>query len=361
VCTLDVMRVVVLLALVGCGEKALSMTIALPEDKERWDTSCLASVEVYTVGPNYPETDDYVGQTIEVSGPATYDDMQSAIRGEFDVDIPDSGLHSMEMYGWNGPPAWDGATSELVFYSRVVYQGEDTVTIPLVPNLDCRTSPVVVRPIDLITLVTTKSCAMAAVADGQMGVVSAGTLSPGLYEPYLFGWGGAHSATVVGGVSRMNASTTVGPQTCLAWYAETATGFSGGCATGFKACASGSEYEVAIVDDQYALNSLDPTIQRDFVGAVFGAVVDGAKNPIAGATVEVPAELGKVVYVNLDVAAKRLVPVSGAATTASGMFIVYTSDIVEVKITSAGATKTAVVGAQREDGDTLPAGLVVPF
>jgi hypothetical protein len=132
---------------------------------------------------------------------------------------------------------------------------------------------------------------------------------------------------------------------------------------GERVCATGAEIEVALVNNIMSDNSVDTAIEEEFRGVVVGAIVDAQKNPIAGATVEVDEALGKVVYVNLDTAAQRFTAVGGRATTASGMFMLYTSEIVTATVTANGRTKMLKVGGQRRaaSGVTLPAGVIVTF
>lgn len=353
---------VVLLA--ACGEKALEMTLVLPENSEAWDTSCIQTIEIYTAGGDYPENDDdYLEQTLDISdNPVeTYAELKQAIRGRFDVEIPDSGLSAVEMYGWNGPSGFEDPETypDLNFFARVPYTGQEPVEIELVANLDCRLQPVTVRPIDLLALVTTGSCAQAGVTDPE-AYASLGTLSPGLYRPYLFGWGGVHGAPVTSGVAAFDAALTVGPQSCLAVYSFTDTTETGGCVTPFKACATGSEIEAVLIDDAYAL-SLDTEIQKTLRGGIVGAVLDGTRSGIAGATVTVDS--GMVVYIRPDAGAKRLIPTAGSATDASGMFIIYSNDLARATVTANGQTKQVTVGAQRtyNDGTKAPAGVIVTF
>jgi hypothetical protein len=216
--------------------------------------------------------------------------------------------------------------------------------------------------VTLVTLLTTKDCAMAAVNDPQ-AFSSMGTLSPGLFRDYLFGWGGQHGANVVNGVATYMAPTTAGPESCVAVYAASATGSSGGCLSGERACAGVNEIEVALVDNIMSDNSVDTAIEEEFRGVVVGAIVDAQKNGIAGARVDIDPDLGQVVYVNLDMAARRFTPAVGNVTSASGMFMLYTSDIVDVTVTANGRSKTLKVGGQRRaaSGVTLPAGVIVTF
>ena len=356
-----------LVVLAGCGEKVIEMRLELPPDHAQWDTSCTKTIEVFTEGTTYPTiAEDYVGQTLDASDdpPATFEEVRDLVRGQFSVQIPESGLGGIEMYGWDGVSGFfaDGTFPDLVFYSYVPYEGQDVITVELAANLDCRLRQVTVRPIDMVKLLTTKDCAMAAVADPQ-AFSSMGSLTPGLFRDYLFGWGGQHGANVVNGVASYSAPTMSGPDSCVAVYASSATASSGGCMHGERVCASPNEIEVALVDNVISDNSVDTAIEVEFRGVVVGAIVDATKTPIAGATVEVEPGLGQVVYVNLDVAGRRLVPAGGNATTASGMFMLYTSDIITANVTANGRTKTLKVGGQRRaaSGITLPAGVIVTF
>jgi hypothetical protein len=158
----------------------------------------------------------------------------------------------------------------------------------------------------------------------------------------------------------------VGPESCLAVYASTLTGTTSQCVSQTKACAQGNEIEAVLIDDAL-WTSLDTTIQEEFRGGIIGAVIDPTKTPIAGATVEIPPGMGQVVYVRLDTLSKRLIPTGGTATDATGMFIIYSNDLVPAIVTATvGGTRTAktvTVGGQRtlNDGTKLPAGVVVAF
>ena len=202
--------------LAACGEKTVEMQLKLPADQDQWDTSCTQTIEVFTEGLNYPDqSQDYIGQTLDVSEhpPATYRDVASQVRGQFDVAIPASGLQAVEMYGWDGPSGFfnEQAFPELSFFARVDWDGSsDTLVIPLTPNLDCRKTTVTVRPIELVSLVTTKNCTMAAAAIGGAPFMSVGTLTPGLFKEYLFGWGGKYGAPVTDGIASFQTPMVAG-------------------------------------------------------------------------------------------------------------------------------------------------------
>jgi hypothetical protein len=351
----------------GCGDKAVGLELQLPKEAASWDTSCTQTIEVYTEGTDYPaQAGDYIGQTLDVTDhePPTYADVATAVRGRFDVKIPDDGLLGVEMYGWNGPSGFfnNSAFPELVFYARTLYHGQDPMTIALVPNMDCRTSAVTVRPVELISLVTTKSCTQAADAVGTNPFISIGTFSPGLYKDYLFGWGGKNGAAVTNGIAAFMGSMKVGPGSCAVMFSSSDTAFGAACVNEERRCANAGEIESIMLDNTYAMNSLDTNIQQNLRGAIVGAVLDATNTPLPGATVDIGGA-GEVVYVDLDTNGKRLVANTATATTASGMFIVYTNDLVPMKVTHAGTTKTITVGAQRtyDDGFRSPAGVVVTF
>jgi hypothetical protein len=358
-----------LVATVGCGEKVIEMKLVLPEDHEQWDTSCLKTIELFTGGANYPTiSTDYLGQTLDTADapPTTYLDVEDVMRGQFLLDIPDSGLSGIELYGWDGPSGFfvdpaAGLFPDMVFYSYVPYSGQDEMRVEIVPNLDCRLRPVTVRPIDMLTLLQTKDCAMAAITDPNAGV-GMGTLTPGLFRDYMFGWGGQHGSLLANGVAVFSAPLTAGPESCVAVYSGDARSSSGGCVTGERVCAGPNEIETTLVDNLMADNAADPAIEERFRGIVFVAVVDNTKTPIAGATVTVDEEIGQVVFGNVDTVARRFTAVGGEQTTASGTFILYTSTLAEVTITAPGrGTKTLTLGGQRRTPQnlTLPAGVIV--
>lgn len=326
----------------GCADKVVTLSLQLPANAAGFDATCLSTVEFYADAPDYPANEqDYArGQLTLDHAPATLADVTAAIQGKIDVAIPAGGLGHVELYGWNGMSGFESAQGEMVFGAAAAYVGQDTVVLQVRPNISCKQTSIMVRPVDLIAFMKTKSCAMAAVTTGTINL---GTITPVVVDEkaQYFGWvqgatlGATGNATITG-------STVVGPDACLAFATQGATT----CAyysTGV--CGLSNELEVPIVTDAIVNSSKDTALLQQFPGMVFGAVFTAARAPLAGATVAIDPAVGKVVYVDLDATGTKLVAHDGAATTASGMFIAYTSGVTSLTVTGGGMTKTVKVGA----------------
>ena len=341
-----------LLVVAGCADKVVTLSLNMPANATGYDATCISTVDFYTDGPDYPTNgQDYErGQTDLSSHPMTLADVSAAIAGKISLSIPKGGLGFVELYGWNSASGFESRTSELVFYAANPYVGQDTLALDIVPNISCARKSIVVRPLDLIAYQTTKSCATAAV---KTGTVFAGTMTQQLITPTNDYWGGLQSGAVAAtgatvGTATISASTTMGPTNCLAFSTPGAVS----CAVyGAGVCSKGSEFELPVIADAFLTSSQDSSLIGQFGGMLFGAVFTSALAPQPGATVTVDPMLGKVVYVDLDAGATRLVPTgSQVATGASGMFILYTSTVLDVTIAAGGITRKVRMGAIGIDG-----------
>lgn len=348
-------RAVILLALgaSACADPVVELSFKLPAADRggSFNASCLTAVDIYTNGANYPETTtDRVRRCVEItSAPATLAELRSALAGKIDVQLPDSGLSSVEIVGRRGSCTIDMNTppGDLVFYASAPYIGDDQLELAVDAGSSCDQAPVSVRPVDLIKLTTgpTKGdCAAAKAADPMTGA-DVGTLMPTVDNGVLFLFGRAGAFLMNGAAPIAAASTTVGPTACLAVG-------SGGPQFGAVSCVDRSlppvcampgEIEAPGVSEAVWLGSPDDTKRAKFPTVVFGAVVNGTKLPIQGATVEIDSKLGEVVYV--EPSGTRLAPTGGNATGPSGLFMVYTSTLVSVKISSGALSKTTTLGA----------------
>src|SRR5688572_2983438 len=101
------MRRFAALALVtGCTDPVLDMQLQLPTNAATFDTSCISAVEVRVTGTSFLQNkDDYTRSCIDIQGGADYVAIRDAIRGRFEVAVPDTGISGIEIYGWSGPSA----------------------------------------------------------------------------------------------------------------------------------------------------------------------------------------------------------------------------------------------------------------
>src|SRR4051812_314351 len=93
-----------LLVVSACADPVVEMQLVLP--KQSMDTSCVTAVEVHANGATYPQVkEDRVISCIDIKPAATYAGVQTAIRGKFELGVPDTGLAGLEIFGWSGVAA----------------------------------------------------------------------------------------------------------------------------------------------------------------------------------------------------------------------------------------------------------------
>lgn len=359
------MKAVALALLAGCADPVVSLSLRLPANGDQFDVSCATTVEVYTVGKNFPaDSTDYITHEIHLDPPPTsWDDLHSKLRTEFDVPIPNSGLQAVELWGWAGDSGFDmpAVAPDMLFNGTENYIGQDTIEIPVVPNLSCAMASVKVRPIDIVKLTlsaqatTTARCTEAAVPDTALDAgIDVGTLS---VRPILDStdfWGGFDGAVLTNGVSTAMARTKVGANSCLAFNAGMDTEYSISCASGAKGvCGLDGEQEAAVLDATIAMNSLASPNKEQYGGAVLVGVWSdnaGVTAPMSGAKIALSnPSAGTVVYVEPDSATAatvtKLTPIAnGTATGPNGLALVYTSDLQDLTVTAGNLTKGLRVG-----------------
>ena len=352
----------------ACAEPVIELSLTLPAMTAGggFNTSCVTAIDMVTIGENYPATqNDYVKSCIDItSSPATFDDVKRAMRGKFDVTIPPSGLSGVELFGRRGSckVSDDGLPpGDLVFYAGSRYVGGDSISLPMIAGASCDQVPVTLRPVDIVKLTTGTTrgdCAAAKAIDGAEAGATLGTLTSTIGNGIEF-YSGFAGAPLAGGVAAISmGSTTVGPKACLGVYSGDATAGSLSCVTpgAPTACATGNELETAILDVDLAFNSLDQARLTRFPSIVWGAIVSGTKQPIAGATVEIDPKVGEVVYVEPSGTGPSMrLAAAGNATGPSGLFVVYTNTLAPIKATSGALTRTLTVGAV----DDFPAATLI--
>ena len=167
---------------------------------------------------------------------------------------------------------------------------------------------------------------------------------------------GRSGAPLTNGVAMIGAaSMTVGPKACLAVSSGDETFGALSCVerSAPTVCAMAGELEAPGLDNTIAFNSIDVAKKNKFPNLIFGAVFNGTKQPIQGATLEIDSKIGEVVYVELS--GDRLVPIAANATGASGLFIVYTSTVASVKVAAGSLSRTVIMSGVSDS----PAGALV--
>jgi hypothetical protein len=354
------MRFAALLVVGACADPVVDMELVLPQ--QSMNTSCVTAVEVHANGATYPQVkEDRVVSCIDIKPGATYAAVRDSIRGKFSLGVPDTGLASLEIFGWAGVAACKDdmdpfVTPDLMFFGSAEYIGQDTIQLPITPNLDCARSPVKVRLVDMFALIGGATCATASTfADGAAGA-GLGTLVPKAYGKGVELFGNIDGANTLASLVSFEGYTKTGNKSCLAIDGGSADGGSTGCVIGGSSvCAGVGEIEHVLLSNAVLANdaNFDNAIAAKFPGIVIGSIWNAGKTPIAGATVDVPSSHAKVVYV--DINGTTLTVRNQASTGPSGLFMLYADTLVNAKVTANGATRTVTLGAT----DELVAGAMI--
>jgi hypothetical protein len=346
-----------LLATAACADPIVEMELVMPKS-ETMGTQCINAVEVYANGATFPANqDDYVESCIEITAGSTYASVRDAIKGKFTLGMPNTGLSSLEIFGWSGPGGcnFDENTPppNLMFFGKGEYIGQDTVELPIIPNLDCATEPVKIRSI-MMALVGGATCANATNV-GMGGYGSLGTLMPSTYRKGVDFYGGTDGALLVNNVASFTGHTKVGSKSCLAVDGGSMTGGSTGCVVGGgTVCAGAGEIEHAYIPNEIYASALsfDQAQLAKFPTAILVSVwSNGAtKTPIGGATIEVDAAHAKVFYVDPPATGQvNLVARGDGATGPSGLALVYADTLVSATVKVNGASRVVTLGAPNQE------------
>lgn len=336
----------------ACADPVVSLNFQTSLiDADLDDTSCLTNVEVYVEGNTYPaNASDFASVIVPVNRPATYAALLQELRGKLDLPVPQTGLKSVDIYGWNGDPGWADqlAPSELVFYGRGDYADDETLTVPLKPNISCKRAPIQVRPLDLMAFVAGgHQCAAGAVPDEDPPLFAdLGTFAPLQYQDDAVRYfGGKTRGDLIGGVATFEGPTTVGPNSCLAIGAYGPSNAIA-CASTAGVCGRPGEVELLILPNETVIPT-DP--EAKFGGVVIGAVYSTARLPVAGAKIDVDPAEATVRAVNLDPATRTFTLAAGNTTTDSGMFAIWTNKLVTAQVTTGSRMTSIKVGSIGDD------------
>jgi hypothetical protein len=336
-----------LAALAACGEATIQLELQMPVANiaAEYDPSCVTSVAIYADGEDYPDDDDWNYSCVTLDGAhPTYAQLETELRGSIAIDVPDTGLAGIELYGYTGPCDVENEdVYDLIFSAGAPYTGGDQLALPVLPNLGCGMSNLVVRPINILKLAATRDCAQAVVPTGKM---SSSSLSSMILTEELYWWGGLSGGDLAGGVTSFQARAKVGAglHTLLHSVAGEWATLSAVPPPAQQVCAAAGELEAATIPLAVARASQDPATIAELEAAAF-VLVYGAAGPISGAKLSVPAsqrELVDIVYLDLPAGVENgtgsLVARAGDATGPSGLAVVYTGAMVDLAITVNGKT-----------------------
>lgn len=325
------------LALGACDREIQMELVAATEARgSEADMSCITSVSVHAYGTNPNDAPVSTCRALPSPGIARIDDLP--IAQSVSLGIPPSGLSYLVVRGLSGRPgACDGWT---VFAADALYDGEDTITLPAYPNLDCtRRDPATwtVRTIDFLHFLDTRQCiapANATTLNLLMGTfrsaVTGGWFDyPGVEVPVgADGVAQAASPFLAGEFGSCIAADVynypiVETLTCV--YPDRPSPCGGG----------GAEVVVPFASDDDLDDSYDGALFQTWGAVAVGVVIDAAtRTPVSNATIElVDPAVGQLVYTSY--AARRL-SARGGPTDTSGTFMVYASIPVEVEVTMPG-------------------------
>ncbi len=332
----------------ACAAPVVEMSLTLPVGEgANFDTSCVTAVDAYVYGTTYDtDKNDFRYECVPVDNRATFAEIKRSIAGKFELKFPDTGLMGVEIEGHTGTCDSKNpfGTSDLVFTAGALYHGGDMV-LGIKPVASCATTQLKVTAIDILALARTKDCTMAMLPDGNGAVVDIGTISPSLVDGPIF-WSGFQTVDLAGGTATARAFPTVGPESCLAADIGSTSIWSVSCGySGATVCGIPGQLEFGVLEVNAVYPSLETAKLNQYGGVVIGSVWNTGtpKAPISGATVEVDETHATVVYVEPN--GTNLVPTGGTATTASGMFVIYTDSVETVTIKTARGQRQMKLGA----------------
>jgi len=344
----------------ACTDPVVEMELHMPANAATFDTSCISAVSVMVAGANIAQDfNDYTWSCQEITAQPRLAGVHDEIRGKFDLQIPDSGMAGIEIFGWSGPQPCappEFVSPDLIFHSTAPYIGQDTLELELETTMDCAKQPVKLRPVELFALVggatpSSTNCTVAAVTDAAEGYATLGQLMENDFMGGIDYWGGFYGANITNGIATFSASTTGMTKSCLAYDLGSAAGFATGCTmTGAHVCAAADEIDAPFVSQDIERESLtlDEALLAKWDGRVFVSVWDNGnpKRPVAGAKVEILPADGQVIYVDPPAAGStKVTKRSDSMTGPSGLAAVYTNKLANVRVTVGGATREVTITA----------------
>ena len=344
----------------GCAEKAVELRLSMPTgDDASMDVSCVSKVEVALHTDAifaFPTT-----QCIDVSNATSLADLQRQVRGKLDMELPHD-LSAIEVRGLTGDTASCGNGMN-VFYAGEEYTGQDTIDLRVEGAIDCAalqsSGQITVRPVDFLALASTPAgmpltCETVAVSGLDLGVLRPTNIfRPDLAFPSTRFEPGAAMATSATGTVSLPAWGAALATSCVSTGAEVPGAVSCVYPGERTLCGTAGETEMAWIAAEPSYESIDDNIWLEFPVLTFGIVVDTVtKKAVDGATVEIDPARGRVLYARKGIGT-RLDPTGGAATDASGLFLVYMKEPSVVTVTQGASTKKMRVGGMTDLGSAV--------
>jgi hypothetical protein len=348
------MRAIALALVCGaCTDPIVQMDVKV-ETVDNMDLSCVGALIADGDGKNRGTTTQQPDDTrscIPVSGLTSMTDVPGLLRGKVTLGIPGSGLIGVEVSGTTGTCDASGVD---VFYGGARYDGQDNLTVTLVPQVSCAHEPLRIRPVDLfaLTLDPQHNCPPAI----QLGPSSSTGVRYGVVEQTLFdgprGQFGSLNLLNNGVITVDDYTPINNPGSCLsAAFTEGIDGklSADGCLrfSPNTVCAQPNELEVAAINSILVANlyqqSPDARFHDLVVGAVWGIDSAGSKTPLEGATVTVDPSKGRVVFADLaTVDTTPALDLTATTAKGSGLFVVYTNEYVDLQVSAPGYTPETV-------------------
>jgi hypothetical protein len=335
----------------ACTDPVVQMDVQVAQ-VSNMDLSCVGGLYALADGKNRgtgTAAADNTHGCVPVSGLTNMSDVPGLLRDKLSLDMPASGLIGVELSGITGTCDAPGID---VFYGGVKYIGQDSLSVTLAPQVSCAHDNLTIRPLDLFAMTAdpTHACP-AAIPNGPNTGMSYGVVEQTLFDGPQAYFGPSYYLN--NGVMSVSDWTPVtNPSSCLtASFGQTSDGklSADGCLrmSPNTVCAQPGEIEVAAVN-YILMSSLysvapDPKFGNLVLGAVWGIDATGKKAPLVGATVTVDPSKGRVVYADLASASSSpTVDTSATAAKASGLFVVYTNEFVDLQVSAPGYTPETV-------------------
>jgi len=319
-------------ALGGCGDPAIDLSLA-PATPDA-DLSCVAAVRVYAWGKDI--NDAPPNTCLPLSRPvANFRELQTAIHGALELDLPTSGLAGIDIAGMTTPDCLGG---DAVFYGGAAFTGGD-MTVPLRAHFDCSTRQTLeVKPVEYSTLALTGQCGSTAPR------LDRGSIHPTMLDQPLpsMVYDLSSPSAVVGGTGTAifpDAMVSTDDDACVA-VGDAVSGSIGCVLPGAPGvCTAPGQLELTTIDFDFAASSLDQGASLRYPQVVYGAVWDATANPkhaVANARVEVEAGAAGEVHYGA-VVGTTMADLPGAQTTdAGGLFTAYMEHPITVTVSAPG-------------------------